>query len=130
MSTLSEYMRFQHLDTMQREQLTLDGLNKMIKYAKQLPFYRTLYKGIDQITTIEKLQTIPIITKGMLLETQEKWYFDDYIQLIQTSGTSGYSLSIPFCKRGIGVYCQPVDYVSLEGSHWRKALERVNRVNK
>lgn len=77
------------------EKYQLNALNNLIKYVKEnSPFYKELYKNLDEINSLEELHKIPIINKDDIIENGNKMvcvHQSDISRIVSldTSGTMG-----------------------------------------
>jgi phenylacetate-CoA ligase len=104
------FERLQRHNSWTAERLALYRRERLVELVEHagttVPFYRQLWSnaGIDPtgIRTFEDLQTLPVVSKHLLIEAQERDAFalenrSDY-QLTHTSGTTGPRLALPFSR--------------------------------
>lgn len=81
-------------------------LKNIVVFAyKNVPFYKEIYNkynvDIDSIKSLESLESLPIITKQMILENREKFVSkrnQDSFVVTHTSGTTGTPLNLRISK--------------------------------
>lgn len=77
------------------EKYQLNELNNLIKYVKEnSPFYKELYKNLDEINSLEELYKIPIINKEDIIANGNKMVCVNQSEIsrivsLDTSGTMG-----------------------------------------
>lgn len=77
------------------EKYQLNELNNLIKYVKEnSPFYKALYKNLDEINSLEELYKIPIINKEDIIVNGNKMVCVNQSEIsrivsLDTSGTMG-----------------------------------------
>lgn len=77
------------------EKYQLNTLNNLIKYVKEnSPFYKELYKNLDEINSLDELYKIPIINKDDIIENGNKMVCVNQSEIsrivsLDTSGTMG-----------------------------------------
>lgn len=77
------------------EKYQLNELNNLIKYVKEnSPFYKELYKNLDEIKSLEELYKIPIINKEDIISNGNKMVCVNQSEIsrivsLDTSGTMG-----------------------------------------
>lgn len=77
------------------EKYQLNALNNLIKYVKEnSPFYKELYKNLDEINSLDELYKIPIINKDDIIENGNKMVCVNQSEIsrivsLDTSGTMG-----------------------------------------
>lgn len=86
------------------EKYQLNTLNNLIKYVKEnSPFYKELYKNLDEINSLEELYKIPIINKDDIIENGNKMVCVNQSEIsrivsLDTSGTMGKHKRIYFTE--------------------------------
>lgn len=86
------------------EKYQLNTLNNLIKYVKEnSPFYKELYKNLDEINSLDELYKIPIINKDAIVENGNKMVCVNQSEIsrivsLDTSGTMGKHKRIYFTE--------------------------------